>query len=120
MDDGQVAETAELILSEYPALKFDDIALFVRLCKLSHFGKLYDLNGAVLLQWLQTYKQERTQAGYTLYERRQREQAEEQARQEREEWESMPPEEQQAMQNRVNEIVGSIAKHTTTRHKPTN
>lgn len=73
MDDMQVADTAELILSEYPRLKLDDIALFVRKCKLSHFGKLYDLNGAVLLDWLKVYIDERKQTLHALYEREEEE-----------------------------------------------
>lgn len=73
MDDVQVADTAELILTEYPRLKLDDIALFIRKCKLSHFGKLYDLNGAVLLDWLNMYINERKQALHALYEREEEE-----------------------------------------------
>lgn len=73
MDDVQVADTAELILTEYPRLKLDDIALFIRKCKLSHFGKLYDLSGAVLLDWLNMYINERKQALHALYEREEEE-----------------------------------------------
>ncbi len=110
MDDRQVAETAELILAEYPALKFDDIALFVRLCKLSHFGKLYDLNGAVLLQWLQTYTHERNQARYDLAERKRQEEKEAQERQEEAELANMTNEEIQGMQQKVENLIDRLCK----------
>lgn len=117
MDDQQVAETAELILQEYAVLKFDDIALFIRLCKLSHFGKLYDINGAVLLQWLQTYCQERTQAGYRLYEQREKARKEAEQRQWEEEWQAMPPAEQEQYSRQLTALTESIAKKLSTRKK---
>lgn len=117
MDDQQVAETAELILQEYAALKFDDIALFIRLCKLSHFGKLYDINGAVLLQWLQTYCQERTQAGYRLYEQREKQRRDEETRHWEEEWQSMSPAEREQYNNQFSIIVENIAKQKSIHKK---
>lgn len=110
MDDRQVAETAELILAEYPTLKFDDIALFVRLCKLSHFGKLYDLNGAVILQWLQAYTQERSQAMYDLAERRRQEEREAREKEAEAERAKMTNEEIQAMQQRVANLMDRLCK----------
>ena len=115
MDDQQVAETAELILSEYATLKFDDIALFIRLCKLSHFGKLYDINGAVLLQWLQAYCQERTQADYRLYEQREKARKEAEQRQWDEEWQAMSHAEQEQYSRQFSAIANSIAKKISTR-----
>lgn len=117
MDDQQVAETAELILTEHAALKFDDIALFIRLCKLSRFGKLYDINGAVLLQWLQTYRQERTQADYRLYEQREKARKEAEQRQWEEEWQAMPPAEQEQYSRQFTALTESIAKKLSTRKK---
>lgn len=117
MDDQQVAETAELILTEHAALKFDDIALFIRLCKLSRFGKLYDINGAVLLQWLQTYRQERTQADYRLYEQREKARKEAEQRQWEEEWQAMPPAEQEQYIRQFTALTESIAKKLSTRKK---
>ena len=117
MDDRQVAETAELILSEYATLKFDDIALFIRLCKLSHFGKLYDINGAVLLQWLLTYIQERTQAGYRLYEQREKQRRDEETRRWEEEWQAMSPTEREQYNNQFSIIVENIAKQKSIHKK---
>lgn len=117
MDDQQVAETAELILSEYDALKFDDIALFIRLCKLSRYGKLYDINGAVLLQWLQTYIQERNQADYRLYEQRERQRRDEEARRLEEEWQAMSPAEREQCKNKFTELVKNIAKQKSVRKR---
>lgn len=117
MNDTQVAETAELILTEYPALKFDDIALFIRYCKLSRFGKLYDINGAVLLQWLQTYIQERNQADYRLYEQRERQRRDEEARRFEEEWQAMSPAEREQCKNKFTELVKNIAKQKSVRKR---
>jgi len=117
MDDQQVAETAELILQEYAALKFADIALFIRFCKLSRFGKLYDINGAVLLQWLQTYCQERTQAGYRLYEQREKQRRDEEARRWEEEWQAMPSAEREQYNNQFAALAESIAKQKSIRKK---
>lgn len=120
MDDQQVAETAELILTEHAALKFDDIALFIRLCKLSRFGKLYDINGAVLLQWLQTYCQERTQASYRLYEQREKQRRDEETRRWEEEWQAMSPTEREQYNNQFSIIVENIAKQKSIHKKKNN
>ena len=92
MDDYQVAETATLILEEYPNLKVDDIALFFRQCRLSRFGKLYDLNGAVLLDWLHEYQQQRNAAQYNLYCRQEQERKDEEERRRQAQWEALTPE----------------------------
>lgn len=109
MDDYQVAETATLILEEYPAMKIDDIALFFRQCRLSHFGKLYDLNGAVLLDWLNQYLKERTTAYWQLQDRLEREQREEQELKEKAEWEALTPEQQAQRQREIEQIQERIA-----------
>jgi len=59
MNDAQVAETAELLLEDYRDMKFDDIALFIRNCKKARYGRLYDLNGSVLLDWFREYDNQR-------------------------------------------------------------
>lgn len=105
MNDEQAAETATLILDEYPTLKMDDIALFFRQCKLARYGKLYDLNGATLLDWLNIYRQERGAAEYKLYEkqRKAQEAAEEAKRQA--EWDALTPEQQAEQKRQIDEIV---------------
>lgn len=99
MDDRQVADTATLIFDEYPKLKMDDIALFFRFCKISKFGKLYDLNGAVLLDWMRQYSIDRSVAEYKLHERLKEEAKAAEEERRRKEWEALTPE-QQAAQNR--------------------
>lgn len=109
MNDQQVGESARLILEEYKQLKIDDIALFFRQCKLSHFGKLYDLNGSVLLDWLNQYLKERTTAYWQLQDRLEREQREEQERKEKAEWEALTPEQQAQRQREIEQIQERIA-----------
>lgn len=109
MNDQQVGESARLILEEYPDLKMDDIALFFRQCKLSHFGKLYDLNGAVLIEWLNQYQKERSTAYWQLQDRLEREQREEQERKEKAEWEALTPEQQAQRQREIEQIQERIA-----------
>jgi len=110
MDDEQVAETAELILEEYGSLKFDDIALFFRNCKLSRYGKLYDLNGAALLDWLHTYRHERNAAEWRLYEQREKERMAEEERRQQAEWEAMSDEERAEQARKIAEIQEHIIK----------
>ena len=110
MNDEQVAETAELMLEEYPDLKFDDIALFFRNCKLSRYGKLYDLNGAALLDWLREYKSERSTASWRLAEQQKRERKEAEERQRQAKWEAMTDEERAESEKRIAEIQERIRK----------
>lgn len=110
MNDTQVAETAELILTEYPALKFDDIAFFVRLCKLSAFGKLYDISGAVLLQWLQIYIKLRAKAQWDMREREERKQHEEEQRKRDEEWQKMSEEERKQCAARWDNFIAKLSR----------
>lgn len=113
MNDEQVAETAMLILDEYPKLKYDDIALFFRHCKLSKYGKLYDLNGAALLDWLNEYRCERNYAHYQLDQRREQERKAAEERQRQLEWEAMTEEERQAQEQRIKEIQQRIYRKLT-------
>ena len=108
MDDYQVAETATLILEEYPDLKVDDIALFFRQCRLSRFGKLYDLNGAVLLDWLNDYTKQRNAAQYDLYKRQEQQRKDEEERRRQAEWEALTPEQQAEQQRKIEEIQERI------------
>lgn len=108
MDDHQVAETATLILDEYPDLKMDDIALFFRQCRLSRFGKLYDLNGAVLLDWLQEYRRQRTAAHWQLLDRQEQERKQAEERQRQAEWEAMTEEQRAEHQRQIEAIQERI------------
>ena len=118
MNNKQVLETAGLILSECPTLQFDDIALFIRMCKFSHFGKLYDITGISLLEWLTMYVQERIVAKNDLYGRLQEEQ--EKARREREEAEylSMSEKDKEEIVQRIDAFRKRIkAEHWITKPK---
>lgn len=108
MNDEQVAETATLILEEYLKLKFDDVALFFRNCKLSKYGKLYDLNGAVLLDWLQEYHKERNTAEWRWRDLQEKERKEAEERQRQAEWDAMTDEEKEEHQKRIAEIQERI------------
>ena len=59
MSDTTIKSTANLILDEFNTLTIYDIPLFIRMCKLSRFGELKDLNGSVILRWLSQYIKER-------------------------------------------------------------
>lgn len=59
MNAEQVKQTSKLLFEEFPLLTVPDLVLFNRLCKLGHFGELRDLNGTVLILWLQKYFEER-------------------------------------------------------------
>lgn len=60
MDDGQVVNTVNLIISEYGWLKLEDIAVCFKNRRLGKYGKLFDvLDGSIILQDLSTYVQER-------------------------------------------------------------
>lgn len=110
MDDHQVAETATLILDEYPDLKMDDIALFFRQCRLSRFGKLYDLNGAVLLDWLHTFLVERNRAYCLKCEADEKAAREADERRWEEERARMTDEEKAEQDKKVDDIIRRIEK----------
>lgn len=109
MNDKQVSDTTFLILSEYPNLKFDDIALFIRQCKLAHFGKLYDLNGMVLLDWLKQYQYERNNA-YNQLLQQQEQQRREQQRLQWEKENNATPQQREQYKKLVEEYCIRIAK----------
>ena len=57
----QVAQTVEFILSDFWMLKIDDIKLCFDNAKRGKYGKVYDrMDGAVILEWLQTHFEART------------------------------------------------------------
>jgi hypothetical protein len=62
MSEPSLTSTANLILDEFNTLTIYDIPLFIRMCKLSRFGELKDLNGSVILRWLSQYIKERDAA----------------------------------------------------------
>lgn len=62
MSEPALTSTANLILDEFNTLTIYDIPLFIRMCKLSRFGELKDLNGSVILRWLSQYIKERDAA----------------------------------------------------------
>lgn len=104
MNDTQVAETAMLILEEFPKLKIDDIALFFRYCKTSHFGKLYDINGATIFEWINTYCKERGEYEYQLLQVREKQRQDELERQRQAEWDALTPEQQAEQLQQIKEI----------------
>jgi len=106
MNDSQVAETAQLILEEYQRLKFDDIEFFFRNCRLSKYGKLYDINGQVLLDWLHEYDMQR----WAAEERKARHDKEEEERRRIAEWEALPQEEKDRQLREIQEIQDRITK----------
>lgn len=111
MNDKQVAETATLILEEYGRLKLDDIAFFFRQCKLAKYGKLYDLNGVVFLDWLNNYWSEREETMQHLYEAKKRaEQAKKEAEREAA-YNALSAEEKEKNQRKIDEIIQRIKKN---------
>lgn len=60
MNSEQVAETAQLIVTEYPFLKLNDIVLFFRKCKIGEFGELFgEISGFTILSWMKIYNRNR-------------------------------------------------------------
>jgi hypothetical protein len=108
MTENQIADTAMLILEEYPKLKVDDIALFFRKCKMSHFGKLYDLNGMVLMDWLSGYIAERNAVGLSLSRRREEERKREEERRREEEWNALTEEERRREEDKISGIINRL------------
>lgn len=57
----QVAQTVQFIISDYWMLKIDDVKLCFDNAKRGKYGKVYDrMDGAVILEWLQTHFEART------------------------------------------------------------
>lgn len=59
MNNEQIVETAILILKHKSKMKMDDICYFFELCKIAYFGRLYDINGHVIFDWLNEYEKQR-------------------------------------------------------------
>ena len=60
MKDTQAAQTADLIIEEFYFFKPDDFKLCFNRAKKGLYGKVYDrIDGAVILEWLGRYDQER-------------------------------------------------------------
>lgn len=108
-NDPQVAEIAELMLDEYPHLKFDDMAFFIRQCKLARFGKFYNLNGAVLMEWLAEYNKQRTAAYIQLRERQEHDQRKAEAQAADDYWKSLTPKQREEQKRQLEEIQQRIA-----------
>lgn len=57
----QIAETTEMILSDYNALKIEDIRVCFSNGKKGHYGQLYGrLDGQIIMLWLSQYSTDRT------------------------------------------------------------
>lgn len=65
MSAEQVLDTAELIIDtpDFRIYKIDDIKHCFNLAKRGHFGKIYRIDGAVILDWLNQYWDTRCEAG---------------------------------------------------------
>ena len=109
MNDRQVAETADLIRTEYPTLQFDDIALFIRMCKLAHFGKLYDITAISLLEWITMYVNERKIAKNNMYDRLQKEQEKERRERSEAEYRSMSDVEKEKIRQGMKDLINKTA-----------
>jgi len=103
MNDAQIAETALLILDEFPYLQLDDLRLFIRRLKLNAYGEVYDLDGQVFIGWLNKYVDEKRQHLYLIQKERERK--------EREEKEKRDAEEAQIMREKVLKKVHGLAAH---------
>lgn len=69
MNETQVVQTVNLILSEYSGYKLEDFAVCFKNRKLGKYGKLYDvLDGSIIMQDLAFYDNERMNFIYTKHE----------------------------------------------------
>ncbi|MCM1034958.1 MAG: hypothetical protein NC346_02265 [Prevotella sp.] len=111
MNDGQVAQTAELIFEEYGGiLHFDDIALFFRLTKLGKYGHLYEISGVVLLEYIKQYLNDRSWQAYSWRKRLEQEKKDAIERQQQEEWNALSDEEKVEMHAKIKEAQDRILK----------
>lgn len=70
MNETQVVQTVNLILSEYSGYKLEDFAVCFKNRKLGKYGKLYDvLDGSIIMQDLATYDNERMSFIYAKHEK---------------------------------------------------
>lgn len=62
MNDQQIKQTSQLIISEYWFLKPEDFKLCFNQAKKGHYGKVFDrIDGMVIMEWLNQYCQQRTE-----------------------------------------------------------
>lgn len=59
MNQDQVVELADIILEEYYYLKLDDFKLCFKNAKKGRYGKIFRIDGAVMLEWLEAYLKDR-------------------------------------------------------------
>jgi len=72
MNSEQLAETANLIIEEYPHFKIPDIAVFCNGVKVGRYVKLYNrISGAIIFEGLKAFDAERLQV---IHEARRKEQ----------------------------------------------
>ena len=89
MNDQQIAETATLIMEEFPNLTIADVKLFIRRLKCNAYGEVYDLDGQSFFGWMRKYIEERNQANYQITQQLQKE-AKERREKEEEEFSKTP------------------------------
>lgn len=70
MNDQQIAETAILIVEEFPYLKLTDLKLFIRRLKCNAYGEVYDLDGQSFIGWLRKYVEEKRMAMSQIMQKR--------------------------------------------------
>ena len=69
MNDVQIATTCDLIIETYPYYKLEDFKLCFKnsMRHKNGYDKLYDrLDGAIIMDWLKVYDNERTEAGMNM------------------------------------------------------
>ena len=72
MNNQQIAETATLIMEEFPYLKITDVKLFIRRLKCNAYGDVYDLDGQAFIGWLRKYIEEKRNAQFQIQQARQK------------------------------------------------
>jgi hypothetical protein len=59
----QIAQTVQLIVEDFDYLALEDLKVCFKNAKKGLYGKLYDrIDGAVIIQWIETYEKERLKA----------------------------------------------------------
>ena len=68
MTPEQIAQTVQLILEDYEYLCVEDFKVCFNNAKKGVYGKLYDrIDGAIILEWVETYAQQREKAFIESY-----------------------------------------------------
>lgn len=114
MNDMQIAETATLILEEFPYLKMTDIKLFIRRLKCNEYGEVYDLDGQSFIGWLKKYVEDKRIAQYRIYQQRKQEQK---AKEEKEAEEYYNSPEGKAEQEQTAKLLSDIYKRFEAKKK---